>query len=389
MADRHDDRERRWRRYQDEERFNREGGRGRFDEEDWRSSRFRERGFQGRPENPYDQEGRWGRGRYHGGEDWRDYYGWQGSQGYGDEENWRERDYGRQQRMRGEYARQEWQDRDRDYDRDFDREFGPQRMRGDYGRQEWQDRDRDFDRQQRMRGRQDWGERDFDRDYEGGRMRGDWDRQGFRYGQEDEYYGTEEPFDWSYTEVWMIEGPYMGVGPQGYQRSDDRIFEEICERLTQHGRIDARDIKVEIRNGEVTLQGTVDNRHTKRMVEDVVDTVTGVHDIHNRLKVKDDRKSQERQHRMGMDKMGMEKKDKIRQGMKVFTSDDQEIGEVKEVRDHDFLVDRPMARDIYVPLDACENISHERIHIGVPENEIGNQGWENPELIDTGTFRNE
>jgi hypothetical protein len=214
-------------------------------------------------------------------------------------------------------------------------------------------------------------------------MRGDWDREGYRYGQEDEYYGTEEPFDWSYTEIWMVEGPYMGVGPQGYQRSDDRIFEEVCERLTQHGRIDARDIKVDIRNGEVTLQGTVDNRYTKRMVEDVVDTVTGVHDIHNRLKVRDDRKTHER-HRMGMDK-----KDKIRQGMKVYTSDDQEIGEVKEISDRNFLVDRPMARDIYIPFDACEHIGDDRIHIGVPENEIGNQGWENPELIDTSTFRNE
>ncbi len=35
----------------------------------------------------------------------------------------------------------------------------------------------------------------------------------------------------------------------------------------------------------VTLRGSVDNRRTKRIAEDVVDTVFGVEDIHNELRI--------------------------------------------------------------------------------------------------------
>src|SRR3954471_17265225 len=42
----------------------------------------------------------------------------------------------------------------------------------------------------------------------------------------------------------------------------------------------------------------------------------------------------------------------VRVGQAVFGSDSEPIGWVKEVRATDFLVDRPRARDMYVPLDA-------------------------------------
>jgi hypothetical protein len=92
-------------------------------------------------------------------------------------------------------------------------------------------------------------------------------------------YGQVESFTWD------MEGPYSGLGPRGYRRPDERIHEEICDRLTAHGAIDATGIEVHVDTGEVTLDGTVPDRRTKRLAEAVVDTVRGVVDIHNRLRL--------------------------------------------------------------------------------------------------------
>ena len=87
------------------------------------------------------------------------------------------------------------------------------------------------------------------------------------------------------SEEWMIPGPFVGQGPKGYQRSDERILEDVCERLTQDGRIDARTIEVSVTHGEVTLRGTVGDRRAKRMAEDVAESVSGVRDVSNELRV--------------------------------------------------------------------------------------------------------
>jgi hypothetical protein len=109
----------------------------------------------------------------------------------------------------------------------------------------------------------------------------------FGYTDQSMYDDTDFDYEpvWAYTELWIIPGPFVGVGPQDYQRSDDRIEEELSERLMQHGLIDASDIVVEVNDGEVTLSGTVDDRQTKRLAEDVAENVFGVQDIHNQLHV--------------------------------------------------------------------------------------------------------
>ena len=84
--------------------------------------------------------------------------------------------------------------------------------------------------------------------------------------------------------AWAEPGPYTGRGPRDYRRSDDRIREDICDRLTRHGRLDATDLRVQVQNGEVTLDGTVDTRDMKRMAEDVAEDVDGVRDVVNHLK---------------------------------------------------------------------------------------------------------
>lgn len=78
---------------------------------------------------------------------------------------------------------------------------------------------------------------------------------------------------------------YAGRGPKNYRRSDDRIREEICDRLTDDWRIDATDVEVIVNNGQVTLGGSVHSREEKRKAEDLVESVPGVHDVHNTLRV--------------------------------------------------------------------------------------------------------
>lgn len=84
---------------------------------------------------------------------------------------------------------------------------------------------------------------------------------------------------------WRQPGPYTGVSPRGYRRSDERIFEDICERLKQHGRINARNIEVNVKDSEVTLKGTIDDRLGKYLAEDLVEKVHGVKDIQNQIRI--------------------------------------------------------------------------------------------------------
>ncbi len=82
-----------------------------------------------------------------------------------------------------------------------------------------------------------------------------------------------------------INGPHRGKGPKGYTRSDDKIKEEINEKLYHDSHVDASDIDVTVSNGEVTLSGTVDSREAKYQAEDVAESITGVNDVTNHLKV--------------------------------------------------------------------------------------------------------
>jgi hypothetical protein len=80
-------------------------------------------------------------------------------------------------------------------------------------------------------------------------------------------------------------GEHRGRGPKNYQRSDDRIREDINERLTQDPGVDASEIEVRVENREVTLTGTVRDREEKRRAEDVAESVAGVSHVQNNLRV--------------------------------------------------------------------------------------------------------
>lgn len=81
-------------------------------------------------------------------------------------------------------------------------------------------------------------------------------------------------------------GRFYGRGPKGYRRSDERIREDICDRLMTHPDIDASDIDVEVSDGIISLMGTTEDRHEKRLAELIAEDVVGVDDVDNRLKVR-------------------------------------------------------------------------------------------------------
>lgn len=122
----------------------------------------------------------------------------------------------------------------------------------------------------------------------------------------DRYY--EPRSGWGDPSAWGSErtpetvdrsGPHAGRGPRGYQRSDERIREDVCDRLCEHGYVDASQIDVSVQNGEVTLTGVVSERQEKRMAEDAVERVTGVREVHNQLRVTPGGSGQEPPERTG------------------------------------------------------------------------------------------
>lgn len=82
------------------------------------------------------------------------------------------------------------------------------------------------------------------------------------------------------------DSDYRGRGPKGYRRSDERITEDVSDRLADDRYVDASDIEVSVEHGEVTLGGSVDDRQTRRRAEDIAEQVSGVTYVQNLLRVK-------------------------------------------------------------------------------------------------------
>lgn len=133
-------------------------------------------------------------------------------------------------------------------------------------------------------------------DYREGRGH-EWDRSWnrpsqepvFNYGDETSGYGFHGRF--AGRSGWHQEyqfGRYRGVGPKGYLRSDEALEDELCRRLWIHPAIDASDVAVEVKEGCVTLSGTVASKEMKDLVEDEAEAVHGIREIGNRLGVSAD-----------------------------------------------------------------------------------------------------
>ena len=89
-----------------------------------------------------------------------------------------------------------------------------------------------------------------------------------------------------YWRHYEVQRPhFVGRGPKGYQRSDDRIRDEICDRMTDDPVLDASEIEVDVKQGEVMLTGSVTSRGQKRRAEDIAERIGGVRDVTNQLRV--------------------------------------------------------------------------------------------------------
>jgi len=84
-------------------------------------------------------------------------------------------------------------------------------------------------------------------------------------------------------------GDHRGRGPKNYTRPDDRIREDLNDRLTDDAWLDASGIEVQVAAGEVTLAGAVERREDKRRAEDIAWQVSGVRHVQNNLRLEADR----------------------------------------------------------------------------------------------------
>lgn len=87
-----------------------------------------------------------------------------------------------------------------------------------------------------------------------------------------------------------IPRDYAGVGPLNYRRSDVRILDDSSDALYRSPEVDASDIEVSVKDGVVTLKGTVESRVEKKVAEMAVEGLPGVVDVDNRLVIEKPRR---------------------------------------------------------------------------------------------------
>jgi len=252
-------------------------------------------------------------------------YGGQGSYG-----GYASREYGRERGGDYEGTGRVFEGGGRDYERyeraggrDYDRDAGREHEAGhdtDYGRTTSRFFGRD--RGETLPGQvpPDYGddhERRRGRDYDDYERR---DREGFRFGRGERrgheignrgremgdrgrgwvdraadevlsWFGNEDADRRRHLDESRTGRTHRGRGPKNYRRSDERIREDINDRLTEHDWLDASDIEVSVTAGEVTLSGAVESRHAKRLAEDIAESVVGVTNVQNNLRVRRERTS--------------------------------------------------------------------------------------------------
>jgi osmotically-inducible protein OsmY len=248
-----------------------------------------------RHDDRYGRGGRWDRDRAddrgyveRAGDEMRSWFGDDDAQRrrHMDEQLERERE-----RYRSDWNRSERDQRSRaDWSRGSDlNQRGQWEQRPNWGRQQdWRDRSANVPMRYRER-EGSWSSSDWDRNRDFGRDdRTQWADTGRDFVRDDTGSSYDAP---RHNAGWSLDDgrtefrhERWGRGPKGYQRTDARIHEEVCDRLT-YSDVDAENIEVRVENGEVTLAGSVRDRWDKRRAEDLAEEIPGVRDVHNNIRV--------------------------------------------------------------------------------------------------------
>jgi osmotically-inducible protein OsmY len=177
--------------------------------------------------------------------------------------------------------------------RDWEQGRGAEQGRGSEQDRDWRSQyssyGRDYERDYPSRSSYGAGSEGSDWDYVGGGQsrggRGEFGRSESgrsEFGRSD--YGQA-------TQYGQGTQQHRGKGPRGYRRSDERIREDLCDCLTDDPFLDASEIEVKVESCEVILTGSVSSRDDKRRAEDLAESISGVNDVRNNLRVTNERSS--------------------------------------------------------------------------------------------------
>jgi osmotically-inducible protein OsmY len=271
-------------------------------QENQQPSRWRERNYGSRNEEERnrgdweEQSGQRGLSGYSGGSE-SEQSGWGRDM---DEDRWGQGGYGQSQygqREQGGYGQSQYGQRGQG---GYGQSQYGQREQGGYGRSQY------GQREQGGHGQSQYGQREQG-GYGQSSQYGQREQGGYgggtrqQYGRQYESQSFDQPYpsgfqsDFSSSqrsrsgfgrEGYGESGAHRGKGPKGYTRSDERLKEVICEKLTDDPMIDASEINIEVTGQTVKLTGTVDDRSTKYEVEELIERCGGVKDIDNQLRVR-------------------------------------------------------------------------------------------------------
>jgi hypothetical protein len=166
------------------------------------------------------------------------------------------------------------------------------------------------------------------------------------------------------------------------------------------------DVHATVNGGVVTLTGNVREEMDIKRAELIAQAVEGLNEVHQELQVAVVSQGEQNGHfdpvaeissnptpsetaedlspiDEGLNPPTEADKDSlallIQEGMEVFDSEGKKVGKVKDVRGSDFLLNRLLAKNYYVPFIAC-TMSTEGVHLNVKRGEMKDQGWASPHL---------